>query len=230
MPRINYVSTSGSTPAQAADQGYVEIGSDNLNPPGSFPFRVDQSGNVTAVKATVPSVLDNRPAPADHGLLTWTYDIFTSSQAATAVTNGTLYLAGMYLRAATQISKIWYAIGTAAVSPVAGQNFAILFGGDGTVLGSVGIDTNTTSAAPHGESITPVSAGPGLVWAGFIANAATPPAFLRGISSAGAYNVGQGVATSRYVINGTSRTAVPASITPASNSITGAQAIWAALS
>jgi hypothetical protein len=57
MPRINYVSTDGpggpvqqgvtQEGAQASDYGYLEIGSDGLNPPGSFPFRVDQYGTVS---------------------------------------------------------------------------------------------------------------------------------------------------------------------------------------
>lgn len=56
MPRINYVSTNGPggpvqavsmLGAEASDYGYVEIGSDGLNQPGSFPFRIDQSGNVS---------------------------------------------------------------------------------------------------------------------------------------------------------------------------------------
>lgn len=59
MPRINYVSTNGpggavqkgigQAGAEASDYGYIEIGSDGLNAPGSFPFRVDQSGNVTGL-------------------------------------------------------------------------------------------------------------------------------------------------------------------------------------
>lgn len=48
MPYINYVSTEAGADAQQASTGYVEYGSDKTNTVGSFPFRVDQAGNVTA--------------------------------------------------------------------------------------------------------------------------------------------------------------------------------------
>jgi hypothetical protein len=63
MTRINYVSTNGPGGpvqvvggglAQASDYGYVEIGRDGLNAPGSFPFRVDQSGNISSGGTRLP--------------------------------------------------------------------------------------------------------------------------------------------------------------------------------
>lgn len=173
--------------------------------------------------------LGSMPQAGDEGLIVQTFDRFLCSQSATLVTGGSLYLAGMYLRTARTISSIWFGIGTAAVTPTATQNWALLVSGAGTVLGSAGIDSLTTSVGVHPASITPVTAGPGLVWAGLFFNAATEPALIRGLSTAGSFNIGL-PAQSRFGIGGTSLTAPPASIIPANITGSGAQSIWAGLS
>lgn len=173
--------------------------------------------------------LGSMPQAGDEGLICQTYDRFVASQSATLVTGGSLYLAGMYLRTARTISNIWFGIGTAAITPTATQNWALLISATGTVLASIGIDSLTAAAGVHGASITPTMAGPGLVWAGFILNAATEAAFIRGLSTAGSFNIGL-PAQSRYAVNGTGLTAPPTSISPASNTGSGAQSLWAGLS
>jgi hypothetical protein len=48
MPYLNFVSAEAGADAFQANAGYVEYGSDKISAVGSFPFRVDGSGNITA--------------------------------------------------------------------------------------------------------------------------------------------------------------------------------------
>lgn len=47
MPHLNFVSTEAGADAFAANTGYMEYGADNTQTIKSFPFRVDQDGNVS---------------------------------------------------------------------------------------------------------------------------------------------------------------------------------------
>jgi hypothetical protein len=76
MPRVNIVPTNGpggpvlpgvQNPGNS-DYGFVEIGSDDLNPPGSFPWRVDQSGNMQATSVNAPVVGGLAPSGDNTGV------------------------------------------------------------------------------------------------------------------------------------------------------------------
>jgi hypothetical protein len=168
-------------------------------------------------------------SPADHGLTAWSGDPAMATSTAT-ITNGTVYLARLNIRAATTISKIWWDHTTAPTTPTAGQNFAGIYSSAGTLLASASIDANTTSGLQN-VSITPQVVGAGFIWAAFVFNAATPPVLMRfGGQTAAANVVNLSAATYRWAVNGTGATALASTITPASNSQTGVSAIWAAAS
>lgn len=173
----------------------------------------------------------NVAGPADNGLKAWSFDP-ASASATTGITSGTLYLTAIFVRAPITITKLWYGMGTAATSPVAGQNFVGLFSSAGTLLASAGIDTQVTGTnGPQNVTITSTALAAGCYWFGILQNAATPQALVRSAPAFGALsNVNLSSATFRAAVNGTGLTAMPSSITLASNSQSGASHLWAAVS
>jgi hypothetical protein len=175
------------------------------------------------VEASMPNY-----TPADHSLVAWSGDPAAMVNVS-AFTNGTLYLSKVLLRKAATISKLWYNCTTAAVSPVAGQNFIGLFDSSGTLLASASIDGNLTANVVHSISITPQNLAAGSYWVGMITNASTPPQFARS-SGNNLMNAGLTAANYRFAVNGTGRTSMPATITPGSNSVSGVISLWTAIS
>ena len=169
--------------------------------------------------------------PSDHSLLAWAADPTNASTNST-LTNGTLYLASVYLRSAATVSKVWWVNTTAAASATAGQNLVGLYSSAGTLLASVSIDSIVTGNGVQSATFsTPPAVQAGRYWVGVLVNAGTPPAMARMAgASASANNVNPSAAPYRVAVNGTGLTAMPATITPASNSLTGALALWAAVS
>ncbi|MEV6696241.1 hypothetical protein AB0M68_03635 [Streptomyces sp. NPDC051453] len=172
----------------------------------------------------------SNPQPADHGFIAWAYDSsFTST--GQLLTNGTIHLSAVYLRAATTISKCWWLVSAAAVTPTAGQNWVGLVKADGTVLSTAGIDAliTTASVARSATLTTPQAVAPGMYWVAIVCNAATAPTLMRtnGLAT-GTNNANLAGATLRYATNLTGQTSLPASIAPASNS--PGPSLWVAVS
>lgn len=187
-------------------------------------------GGVLSV-AGVPVTAPSTPQPADHGLIAWASDpsVVTSSF---ATTNGSLYLASVYIRSSVTVAKCWFMNNAGATGVTAGQNFIGLYGPTGTLLSSAGIDTQIAAGGPSGVSLGAQQAvAAGHYWVGLLVNATGAPTVARmgGVSASG-NNVNLSGASLRWAVNGTGLTALPGSITPASNSTTGALAIWAAVS
>jgi hypothetical protein len=123
-------------------------------------------------------------------------------------------------------------MGTAAGTPTAGQNFAGIFSSAGSLLVSAGIDTQVTgSNGPQNVTIGSTTLPAGTYWVGILQNATTPQQLVR---SAPAFvsiaNAGISTSLFRACVNGTGLTAMPSSVTPASNSSSGAAHLWAAVS
>lgn len=183
----------------------------------------------TSAAASGGATLPNIPMPDDQGLLAWAFDpLFTTTS--TTITNGTVYLAGIKMRTAGTISKVYFIVNTAAVTPTAGQNFVGLYNSSGTLLNSTAIDNNLTTGL-HAVTLSAAQAvTAGSYWIGLVANAATPPAISRaGAGQLTALNVNLTASTYRFATNGTSKTSL-AAITPSSNSTTGVIAMWVAVS
>lgn len=175
------------------------------------------------------------PQPADHGLLAWSYDPALLGPTTTSVaTNGTLYLGAVYLRNPATISKVWWAQGTAGVTPTANQSFASVWNSAGTLMGSVNIDGKVAAAnGPQNVALSvPASNAPaGLYWVGLQFQAATAPCLCRAQTPfTGFFATNLAAAGYRFATNGAALTALPASIAPSSNSLAGAVSIWAAVS
>lgn len=175
----------------------------------------------------------NVTLPVDHGVIAWTShpSLNTSN---TLTVNGKIYLTRMPIRAAATVSKVWWCPTTGPTTPTAGQNFAGLYDSSGTLLSSVNIDS-VTGTGPQSATLAAAQniAANSYVWMALMFNAVTPPTLMRGGGLSAAANVfNQSPASYSWAVNGTTTglTALPASITPANNSLTSAFACWGALS
>lgn len=171
--------------------------------------------------------------PSDLGFAAWAYDPANTPNT-TVTTSGTLYLAQVELRYGTTVTKGAIGIGTAGVGPVANQNFIGLYGPNGTLRASTAagaIDGSLTATGLLNATFSASFTAPaGNYWIAFLNNAATPVAVARNSGlNLGIANGGAAASTYRFCVNGTGLTSLPATITPASNSLTGATTMWAAL-
>ena len=170
--------------------------------------------------------------PADNGLLTANYDMQAASVSST-ITAGTVFLLKLQIRQAMTISALQFqAIGSASGTP----NVLVgLYSPVGTLLtgsGNVGAQFVTPNQADISCPLTsPQSlAASTWVWAAILSNSGGGGAQAqpnRAVSaSAATRSLNLTPATARFAINGTGQTALPLSITPAGNIISGSLDIW----
>jgi hypothetical protein len=179
------------------------------------------------------SVMSGGWVPSDHGMISWSGDPSNATTNSTPA-NGSIYLVRLNLRYATTITKVWWCHTSAPNTPTSGQNFAGLYSSAGTLMSSANIDAKTGNGPQSAtlDAAQAVSAG-SFVWAAFMFNATTPPTLLKhGGNTASGNIINLLATTARWAVNGTTTglTALPSSITPSSNSQTGVQAYWAAVS
>lgn len=193
----------------------------------SRPTWRDANGNVWSL------VPDGDPAPADQGLLGWTYQPQLANQSAPAITAGVIYLARITLRSATTVTNANFTINTAGSG--LSNSWIGLYDSTGTrqaltadvstILQSTGFKTTIAFTSTY-------AAAAGNYWLAFLVGAGTTlPQFAATYTStltAGTANAGLGATTARWATNGTAQTSLPATITPGSNSLSN-QTIWAAL-
>jgi hypothetical protein len=187
-------------------------------------------GSLTVAGAPVGS--PSTPQPGDHGLIAWTGDPQSSTTSGSVAVNGSLYLARVFIRSTTTVSKVWWINSAAGATATAGQNWVGLINSSGTVLSTGSIDSVAVTNGPQSGTLSVAqSVAAGSYWACLLVNAATPPTIARGggLSQAG-NNVNLTAASFRFAVNGTGLTTIPASITPASNTTTGALALWMGVS
>lgn len=186
-------------------------------------------GSITAGGG--PLGAPSTPQPADHGLIAWSGQPDVSTTTSSAAVSGTLYLRRIPIRSSVTVSKIWWINSAAGSGATAGQNYVAAISSSGTVLSTGGIDSVATANGPQfGTLTTPQTVG-SWFWSALLINASSLPSLARaaGLSATG-NNVGLSAATYAYAVNGTGLTAVPGSITPASNTLTGALALWMGVS
>lgn len=193
----------------------------------SRPTWRDSNGNVWVL---VPSGNNN---PADQGLLAWSMQPQLASAAAPALTAGVIYLARVILRSAATVTNVGFSV-TNAGSGLS-NCYAALFDFTGTRQAITGdLSTNFQSTGYKTIAFTGTYAAPaGNYWVALLNGAgSTLPQLAASYSttlSAGTVNAGVTAATARWATTGTGLTAIPSSITPASNT-TSNQAFLATLS
>lgn len=156
----------------------------------------------------------------EHGLVAWTYDPALAVNS-TVLTGGTVYLARVRPRSTASVTKIYWHVATVAVTPTSSQNEIGIYSSSGTRLVTANVDADVTSTGLKVTTIasTELTAGSSY-WIAMVFNASTPPALARSTGLAGASglaNAGLTAVNYRFATNGTTQTALPATITPASN-------------
>ena len=191
-------------------------------------FYQDAAGNSWALNAPRGDIL-----PTDQGLLEWNYDPAAANATGTSLTNGSVFLQRIQVRAPMLITKVWAHLTNAAVTPTAGQSAVGLYNSAGTLLSGSGDTGSTLSGSTGAISMSlsnPQNVGAGFYWVALLGNAATAAKLTASVNGAGNANVGLTAAGFRFCVNGTSQTSLPASITPSSNTATGAQTFWVGVS
>jgi hypothetical protein len=181
-------------------------------------------------------------SPSSLGLTAWDYPyIFATGTGSAVITGGSLYLMKLPLAGGTPITNLWFKIATAAVTPVSGQCFAGLYNANGALVATSAdlASTISTNTGPIKAPLTSVynSTG-GNYWVGLSVNAATLPVlscytgFVTVTTSVATFGsattFGNTAAKYPFAVSATTgnTTALPASITMASNTATGAYTAW----
>lgn len=220
MPVLRW--TPGTSPEAPGTLCFFEQGSDP-----STGFQVSSKGVVLAPGGSGVVFPASEYQPADHGLAGWAFDPSLINNSSTAV-SGTLYLTKILVRSAITVSSVWWSVVTAATSPTAGQNWVGLYDSSGNRLAQTGVDAVVTTTGAKQTALS-ASLSPGFVWAALLFNATTGPMVGAGSNFQSIPNIGLAAAGLRWAVNGTGRTSLPATITPASNTSTGNLNYWAAV-
>lgn len=225
---------SSSTTANIQDDGAVGLTIENswvqFDPYSSLDRRGVVRSQVNGIDA--PSC---EWQPDDLSAIAWAFDPAAISNTHTTV-SGTLYLIRLNIRYPKTITNILFGVTTAATAVTANQNFVALYNSAGTrvAVSTAGVlDGPIASTGIKSIALSsPYAAAAGMYWAAILLNAGGTQAVLaRGQgASLTIPNMGLTAANFRFAVNGTGLTSTPASITPASNSITGAGTIWAGAS
>lgn len=181
---------------------------------------------------TVNGVPLNAEQPAVSGFTSWVFDPAAVVGSGSALVSGTLYLSTLTLNAPALISTLWVASANAQ-TVTANQCFVGIYGSDGTLLASADSSATVGTAGPHSYAVTPVNLATGSYWFAQLINfGGTALQMMAGNTTTNTraiINGGLGAAQLRFAVNGTGLTALPTTITPASNSATGALSLWGAV-
>ena len=175
--------------------------------------------------------------PADNGLVAAVAAPETMSGGGGATVAGTLYLSKIPLRyPVTVFSQIWFNISSAGLGASTGS-FTGVYDPNGNLLGtstdigaSLLLSTGTKSFQ-FGTSVA-IPATAGFIWAALVTNLASTQPTLRSVGqgSPSVMNTNLGNAVLRCAINGTSLSALPATITPSSNASANSFPYWFGIS
>jgi hypothetical protein len=222
MPILKY--DPGAAPEAPGTLYFYEQGADP-----STGLQVSSKGEITAPNSTGAVFPPGEMQPVDHGFQEWAFDPVISASGALAA-NGSVYLSRLPVRKAMTITSLWWSVVTSGASPVAGQNWVGLYDSTGTRLVQAGVDASISSTGPKQTTVTATALSPGYVWVAFLFNGATAPTLARGSTFETTPNAGLATAALRFALNGTGRTTLATSITPASNTTNNAFTYWSALS
>ena len=207
------------------------------------PMQFDGTVTVGAVNASsyfsAPSY-----SPSTVGLQAWTFPTNVATGTGSAVTvGGRLYLAQLNLPANMQLNKMYFNIATAASGATSAQNFAGLYNSSGALVATtsdlttaIGTNTGYITGTLTATYTVPTA---GVYYYAIYFNAGTTLPVLTCMASevtvtTSATAAAGPVATATqypFSVSATTgnTTALPASITLSSNSLTGAYVFWGGL-
>src|SRR5581483_989785 len=142
--------------------------------------------------------------------------------------NGFFPLIGMQLGQAASITQLWVTVTTAATSITTASMG--LDSSAGTRLATASAATALATTTPTAVTISPTSAGPGLVWLAVVYTG-TGTALSIGRLATNSSNFGLANTATRFGQYQVSApyTSLPSSITPSSITATGSAAYWGAI-
>lgn len=172
--------------------------------------------------------------PNDFGYQVWTSDPGFCT-AGDGLVSGTVRMIKLPLNPQTYtITSIKYFVGTAAVTPTAGQNFAGIYNAAGTrvaVTADVTADVGSIGMKTFNLTAPLVVAANTAVWVAILCNAGTALASVGTAAVAareGLFNPDQTAATARFTSGPAGQTSLPASITMGTRTILS-RAPWVAV-
>lgn len=170
--------------------------------------------------------------PGIHGIASWCYSPALAVNS-TQVTGGTVYLTRIDIAADVTVSTLYWWVGNVGASPSAGQNEVGLYDSGGSLLAAANVDSDISSSSLKETSIASQALSAGtFYWVGMVFNASATPTLTRGsgwTGVGGATTIGQDPAEYAFATAGTGQTALPSSITPASNAAASFAGPWAAV-
>lgn len=173
--------------------------------------------------------------PPDNGLLGANFALSAVGGGGVTLVAGTLYLAKLYIRQPVTISNLNFMVYNGG-SGASTHTFVGLYSSAGTLLTGSSDKASVFQGFQFTYSLTTAQtlAAGTFVWAAVLCNmASTQPQLANGYNATiNAYwpNMGQTAATFNFAANGTSLTALPGSITPASNDSASAAVFWCGFS
>jgi hypothetical protein len=179
-----------------------------------------------------PSIIE----PQDHGYQAWTYDPAISPASQAVVTAGAVYLMRMKVPQSIIATGITVYVSTLGVTVA--NAFMGLYSNGGTLIGTTANQstpfqsTGLKNAALSGGPFTIPGGVGGWLWgAVIVGSAGTMCQFQRSLSQSAADTCNSNLTAANYraAQNGTGQTALPAGITPASNTTSSLQLIWMAI-
>jgi len=165
----------------------------------------------------------------DYGFQAWAYDpALCTNSISVSASNGFITLIGMQLGQAASITQLWVMVTTAATSITTASMG--LYSSAGTRLATASAATALATTTPTAVTISPTSAGPGLVWLAVVYTG-TGTALSIGRLATNSSNFGLANTATRFGQYQVSApyTSLPSSITPSSITATGSAAYWGAI-
>lgn len=169
--------------------------------------------------------------PRDHGLLGWSYDPMLPSSGA-ALTTGTQYFVKVWVPRTALFSSVMFNVAVVGATLTAGANNLGLYNSAGTQIAATPDQTTTFTTTGiqtvNFSSAVTVTGGLGVfIWGGVKSSGTTPVALSRFSGTTSLQSVNLAVSAARFATNGVgTATLLPASITPASNSVTTSAAYF----
>ncbi len=173
--------------------------------------------------------------PARHGLLHWNFPLEQCQTAAGLVTlTGTIYLVKIRPLDDILCTSINLYVGTAVSVPTTSDNVVGLYSSDGqrqlgisadqgTAWGSTGLVASALGAAVQLVATT-------IYYIAILSVGTAAAKFAGSLAAPAICAAGHSAAGYPFAVNGTSQTALPATFTMGSNSLTGAFPIWVGIS
>ncbi|MEU8519784.1 phage tail protein [Streptomyces sp. NBC_01216] len=261
---LRYMAIDGAPVTSVNGQaGAVQLDAADVSAvPSGDAVLLDGSQTVTGTKSfTVPPSTTASPATADQltrrgyvdavsaagtwspaalGFSGWAFDpAAASADQAQYCTNGTVYLIGVPLHAATTVRNVVFYVPGYVGGTLSASSYAGLYTSAGSRVGLTAALT-TLIPATEGTTVvcplaTPYEAQAGHYWVGLVVNGPSPsyngPAFLRG-ASVGDFPGGSARMPNAFIRHGrlgtTGQTSLPTSFNP-TTVVADANAVWAAL-